>query len=250
MVTLIASWGNGGAGKTTVSLALANAISKYKQNVIVIGTDMTTPCLPLYLPRKDFTSQNSLGRLLNRNINSPNGLTGFIQLHPHNDYLGFIGAVSGENATTYNVIEHEQVINLIRILDLSTFDYIIFDCSTEPSADSTTMSALRLSDYVIRTISPDIRGMEFEKSTKNMMKNLDGLPYEDHFRIINNTFPYSPVDEIISVTGKVDVVLPNSKGVFNKQVSGQLVEKTGDKTGIQFEKQINLIAERIVENNG
>ncbi len=65
MAKIFAIYGSSGAYKTTTALALANHISKTqpKANIIVVGTDVTKPIIPIVAPNnKEFTG--SLGRCL------------------------------------------------------------------------------------------------------------------------------------------------------------------------------------------
>lgn len=193
--TMIASWGSSGSGKTTLALALAAQLAKRKKDVLIMSTDIKTPALPVYLPQLQTDARNSLGALLSTSVRfDESALKDKIHKHPKSDYMHFMGLASGEISTiSYKAPERKTIINLMQVLQDSPFRYVIFDCDTNPVYDSLTLFGLENSDFVIRTVTPDIKGYEFQKAQLSWLGNSDLFHVKEHIRVINPVYDTSPI---------------------------------------------------------
>lgn len=248
MVKMIAAWGGNGSGKKLISLALAAQLAAHKKNVVVINTDASTPALPVFLPSQQISADGSIGRLLSSSFQSYNALKGYVHIHPNSSHIGFMGMASGETPITYKTFARDKMMSLLKVLNDSPFDYIIFACISNPVHAPLTQLALQTAEYPIRIITPDVRGIEFERSHKAWMRNAENFRVDEHIRIINPVHTVSPIDDIVSVSGKADYVLPFSSEVYGKSIAGQLIDGCKDRYGIHFEKQMRQLAERILSD--
>lgn len=51
---------------------------------------------------------------------------------------------------------------------------------------------------------------------------------------------------MISVSGKAEYLFPFSSEIYGKAIAGQLIIGNRDRYGIQYDKQVKKLAERIV----
>lgn len=246
MVNMIAVWGSNGSGKKTLSLALAAQLAGMRKNSVIISTDSSTPTLPVFLPNRHITSDGSLGELISRPVSDIGALKGYIHIHPSSDRIGFMGLASGETPISYSTFKRDIMISLLRVLNDSPFDYVIFYCQSNPVMDTLTQLALSTSEYPIRMITPDVRGIEFERAQKGWLKGIPEMRVDSQIRIISPILRLSPLAKVREVTGDSDYMLPFSDEIYSKALAGQLVSGCRDRFGIQYDKQVKRLAERIV----
>ncbi|MEG1631878.1 MAG: hypothetical protein RR251_05110 [Hydrogenoanaerobacterium sp.] len=248
MDNLIAVWGNSGAGKSLVSCAVANALTKKGDNVIVLCTDKLTPMFQVYLPMEIVLPEQSLGRLLSGEI-SEERLRHTIHIHPKNDHLGFMALTSGENGLQYQVNwSTDNIYKLVAFLFEKGFaEYIIFDCTSDVLSDGGTLFALGQAQCVLELFSPDTRSVSFSQSQMSILQG--GNFNLKHIKIINNAYEYSPAVQM-QKDYDIEFLLPHSRDVYGKFVGGGLIKDFSDEAGKKFEKVVEEILKRIVKANG
>lgn len=250
VVKMIAVWGSNGSGKKTLSLSLAAHLARYKKNSVIISTDRSTPTLPVFLPTQQISSDLSLGELLNTKITGFHSLKGFIHMHPHSDRIGFMGIASGETPMTYREFKRESMISLLSVLNDSPFDYVIFSCQSNPVLDTMTQLAISTSEHLIRLITPDVRGIEFEKSQTGWMQGSKEMRISRHIRIYSPVTRLSPLEKVRETIGDSDYMLPFSEGIYNKANAGNQVIDCHDRFGIQYDKQVSHLTQHILSAKG
>lgn len=246
---LIASWGSSGAGKTTVSVALASAFARKKRDVLVISTDSRTPSLPVFLPStQGLTTRNSVAELLSKKEFGEGQLKDRIVKHPQSEHIYFMGLVSGEIAAiTHGPPTREAVINLLQLLQQAPFDYIIVDCDSSPILDITTLIALEWSNYGICTLSPDVKGYEFWKAQKAWLSNHEMYQLEKFTKILNGIDGTVPEIYADKLYGGVSWHLPYNPSVRNRFSAGELILGKHPSTDSEFERKISQLASHIEE---
>ena len=248
---IIASWGSSGAGKTAVALALAAQAVSRKKDTLVICAESRTPALPVYLPASNLSAQNSLGPVLESSDNFTESiLKDKIHRHPGSDHLYFMGLVSGEIASiTYKAPERRAVINLFHILEDSPFSYIIVDCDSNPICDSLTLYALEVADIVLRIVSPDVKGLEFQRAQLAWLGSSDVFRAERHIKIANGVGDTTPLKEASALFGGFDYVLPYAQEVNDKMAAGELLHGFHNSIkAIKFEDQMRRLAATAMED--
>ena len=248
MVRMIAAWGSSGAGKTVLCLALASQLAALHKNTVIISTDSSTPSLPVFLPAEQLPPDASLGNLLFSPIKTVNALKGYIHIHPASDRIGFMGITSGETPISYKSFKRETMMALLRVLNDSPFDYIIFDCQANPVFDPMTQLALQTAEYPIRMLTPDVRGLEFERSQTAWMRGIADMRVDKQIRIISPVHSFSPLDRALSVAGQPEYILPFSTDVYSRSIAGQLIAGCRDRSGIEYDSRVRQLAERIISD--
>lgn len=246
MVKTIAVFGNGGAGKTTVSLAVAAELTKHEKNVLILSPDKTIPGIPVYLPKlQDLQPKHSLGVLFSAPV-TEESLKNKIHLHPRNDRLSFMGLISGETTLTYDDFEKDKFVELKNTLDKTPFDYLIVDCTSNLMTDYISLIAVEMSETVIRVLSPDISGIEFSKSTDKWQGGGINFKPEEQIKIINKSSDDVPIAEMSDIISP-DYILPESFEVKNKVIAGDTVSDFDFKYGVSFGEKIKDIVTHILK---
>lgn len=244
--TMIASWGSSGSGKTVISLALAAQLARQKKEVLVISTDIKTPALPVYLPNAKLDARHSIGSILESDTLTEANLKDKIHKHPKSDHVFCMGLASGEISTiSYHAPEPENIANLMRVLNHTPFDYVIVDCDTNPIYDTLTLYALEHADYTLRSVTPDGKGYEFQKSQLSWLRNNDSFRIHNHICIASPVYEYAPISAASALFEGFDYELPWSKEVADHMIAGELLIGFGEKHGLQFEAQLQSLCNRI-----
>lgn len=124
-------------------------------------------------------ASNSIGGLLELQSLSDGALKGRIHRHPKSDRLFFMGHVSGEIAAiTYRPPERAAIVSLIHVLQGTPFRHVILDCASNPVYDSLSLFALEAADTVLRVVTPDVKGCEFQKAQLGWLCNSDTFHVE------------------------------------------------------------------------
>lgn len=247
---VIAVWGNGGSGKSVISLAVANMLTKKDKSVVVINTDKVTPMLRIYLPYLEEiydTPETSAAPLYSGNINNVQ-FKRSLHTHPKNSNLGFLALGSHDDVLIYQDNWSNDTINQLVgfIFRLDIVDYIIFDCSCDIFSDNGSLYAIKRADHIIRVTSPDNRGYTYTKTQLRIMTGGD-FGVDRNITILNNAHPYSPVEELLA-DWKYDYILPHSFSVQNNYIAGDLLSGFTDDIGYTFECEVKNIVERIIQH--
>lgn len=240
---LISIWGSSGAGKSTAALALAANLTKDEKNVVVINTDTVTPSLPVFLPELKTSSLHSIGGLYSSLNLTGSNLKDKIHLHPKNERLGFMGMCSGETPLTYKVLTKERLKEMMGLLSNMPLDYVIVDGASFIMGDTLSMFSLEFADSIIRVITPDVKGIEYEKS--NMLWLRNSFLQDNHIKVLSPVKESSPVAEVEQVSGEAKYYLPYSEEVQEAFLSGSLISGMKYTTGILFEETIAKIGEEV-----
>lgn len=249
---MIASFGSSGAGKTTVSLALAAALAQMRRDVLIISSETRTPALPVMLPLvKDIDGRNSIGPLLAAPTVTEAALKDRMIRHPKSGRIFLMGLASGETAAiTYSTPTRSAAINLFQLLMQTPFAYVIVDCDSSPLYDQTTLAALEYAQSGLMLLTPDVKGFEFQKAQLSWLSNSDVFHLERFARLASPVFPFSPMSEARVLFGNFDHELPHSPEVAEKMMSGELLTGLSSSSGVRFERQIKLLAAEIEKEAG
>lgn len=240
---IICIWGSPSSGKTVLSLALAAKFAEKKKNVIVYNGDRLIPALKMYVPSKQITSKESVGPLLMSEKYDDDTFLSHMVFHPETEYIGFMGMAPDENYITYHNFSKESVIKLMNKMTVKA-DYVIIDGVSNPLDDTMTLTALELADIKIRMITADAKGMLYNKAIESMYRD-ERFGYDNHIKILGNIKKIAPVSEVTSLYGPFDYNLPYTYEVENRMNEGSLMGNFGRFKGMNFEKQVRKLAERI-----
>lgn len=251
MSKFISVWGSPGSGKTTISLAVAWELVRLKQNVLIINTDNTVPNLPVYLPKikSSGDGQFSIGSMLENSMQTQDVLKGKIHLHPKSNNLGFMALESGETPLSYKAFEKNKMFSLIKLLQAQPIDYIIADCQSNVMYNAFSLLALENADVVIRALTPDVKGVEFNKSQCSWLSQSININMARQIKVASPCRGYSAVEEAGAVVGGFDFILPDNNETYIALSSGSPLGECASAVGKDFDAAIKKICERILQSN-
>jgi len=243
---IISIWGNPNSGKTTLSIKLANDLSRQKKNVILILCDNVTPTVSTIMPLTD-VKDKSLGDLLSSmQITQESILKKCITINK-NDHLSVLGYLHGENERTYAKYSKERVLDLFILLK-HLADYIIIDCSSLLSSDILSRTALELSDKVIRLISVDLKAISFYDSSLPQLAERK-YDLQSHIKVLSNTRSTMPDDSVSNKFGGVLLKLPFTEEIEKQYLEGRLFEKLQDKKSQSYTSSLNEVISLIISED-
>lgn len=240
---IITVWGSASSGKTVTALALAAVLAEKRKNVIVFSSDKLVPALKIYCPNTDITGNHSVGPLLMSGRYDDTMLAERIISHPESEYISFAGMAPSDTYVTYNNFERPSVVQMLNKL-VQISDYVIIDGTSNPIEDMMTLTGLELSDHVIRTITPDVKGLLYLGSARHIYQE-ERYRFDEHITVLGNIHDVSPVSEVISVSSKYDYTLYYSPEIENRFIAGELLSGFRTSAGRSFEKNIRRLAEEI-----
>ncbi len=241
---LTAVWGNPGAGKSLVSLALAHRLTTMKQSVILISASKLTPMARVFLPFLEEKPEHSLAKLLTDGI-TPAAMRQKIRLHPKNEDLGFMTLISADNALRYQGTWDRAALSELyyTIRERELADHILIDCASDLFGDNMTYWALETADRLLCVLSPDNRGVAFHLSQEPVLRS-GSFQTEDRIRVLNNAYDYSPAKQVAKDL-EIRYVLPHCPEVYGKYLAGDPILRLYGKAGHRFEDGIRALVKEV-----
>ena len=241
MSKTIAVWGSPRSGKTTFSVKLANAIyDRYKTNVVVLFTDITTPTIPVLFPSAKRDTLFSVGKVLTKTDITIDETIKNLVLIKNKANFGVLGYLCGENKFTYPRYDEIKARDLVDVMK-TLANFVIIDCMSNLSESVLSSVAVSEADEVIRLASPDLSCLSWYLSQIPLVagaeRHIQGINVPDMDICV-------PVSDVRSHLGEVSFTLPFSKDVKQQFCEGKLFEDVGDK---RFNAVIGAIADKVVE---
>jgi len=162
MILIIALWGNGGAGKTSLAVHLARVFSN-KNTVLIISGAMTHCSVRNWFGC--INSKKSLSKIM-RNIDAINEnieKTKFSNIF-------FTDISLNDSCIANSKTKDKQVIDLLRE-SIKLYDYVVVDCHVS-FENIVTKNALLNSNKIIYLLTPSLKSLSFYKSHKILFEKL------------------------------------------------------------------------------
>lgn len=240
MSKTIAVWGSPRSGKTTFSVKLANAIyDRYKTNVVVLFTDITTPTIPVLFPSAKRDTLFSVGKVLTKTDITVDETIKNLVLIKKKANFGVLGYLCGENKFTYPRFDDVKARELFDVLK-TLANFVIIDCMSNLDDSVLSTVAVGEADEVIRLASPDLSCLSWYLSQLPLVAG-----GELHIQGINvpDADICAPVSDVRSHLGDVSFTLPFSCEVKQQFSEGKLFEVVSDK---KYNTVIGAIADKVV----
>lgn len=239
---IICIWGSPGSGKSTTAVALAAVLAEKKRNVAVFNGDKLVPALKMFCPSIEIDSSSSIGPLLMSGRYDDAIFSGRIVIHPHSEYISFIGMAPSDTYISYNEFERSNTVAMLN-KTAALNDYVIIDGTSNPLDDMMTLAALELGDVVIRQITADNKGILYQDCARSIYRE-EKYRFDKHITVLGNVTEVNPVSEVMSVSGRYDYVLNHASEAADKFISGELMTGMRSMAGRAFEKQIRALAKQ------
>lgn len=240
---VLAVWGSPGAGKTTVSVKLADYLTRKKRNVILIFADMTTPPIPCVCSQSDLEGEKSLGSILAATHVTENLVKKNCMFYKRNSYLTMIGMRKGENVFTYPPYEQTQAVELIeQARNLAPF--VIVDCGSTIASDVLSAVSLMESDTVLRLVNCDLKSISYLSSQLPLLKD-NKWDADKQLKVASNVKEQEASSHIEQILGNVAFQIPHSSEVETQVLSGEMFGELSLKESRGFRKEIEKIGKEV-----
>lgn len=188
---IIAIWGCGGVGKTTIACGLGSMCAEHG-TVGIIDTNLCSPTLPIHLSGIRLDPEHSLGKYLNRL--GTNELRPYYHRHPLCDGM-FLAGLSDRDTYTDYEIGFEAIDRAKEFLEQSEalLGTIILDCSVQRT-DPFLPVMLRQADHIILPIVPNIGAVHWYNAIRPMLENADAFVRTIPIAVM--TMPFHLIDEV------------------------------------------------------
>ena len=188
---IIAIWGSGGIGKSTIANALGSIYAR-KGTVGVIDTCLSHPTLPVRMPEIKLDADLSLGRFLNR-LGS-NEIRPYFHQSPICDGLFFAGLSDGDSYTDFEIgLEAIDRARDFLLQSEKMLGTVILDCSVQRN-DPFLPVMLREADVIILPILPNVEAVYWYSAVRTMLADAGAL--EKTIPIAVMTMPFHLIDEV------------------------------------------------------
>jgi MinD-like ATPase involved in chromosome partitioning or flagellar assembly len=232
---VIAVWGNPNSGKTTLSIKLANELTKRKKNVILIHCDHETPVISTVLPFVT-TKDQSLGALLSAmQITQESILKACIPVSGNRN-LTVMSYLHGENDRTYAKYSKERIVDLF-ILIKHLADHIIIDCSSHVGEDLFSRAAIELSDQVFRLTSPDLKAISFFDSCLPLLGERK-YKVGKQLKVLSNVKSEMPRDMVANKFGGIYTELKHVPEIERQFYEARLFEPLVEKKSKPYKQEV------------
>ncbi len=232
---IIALWGNGGVGKTSLAVHLAKVFSK-KNSVLIISGTMTHCSV-----RNWFGCVNgskSLSKII-RNIDT------FNENVEETRYknIFFTDISLNDSCIANSKTKDSQVQDLLRESN-KLYNYVIVDCHVS-FENTITKNALLSSDKILYLLSPSLKSLSFYKSHKIIFEKLKIAKKTVH---ILNKYNKQVSPSIIEEKMQLNLLtsIKYEKSFEYNSLHGTLLSNNKAK---KYYKELSYIAEEIEEYN-
>lgn len=159
---IVVSSGKGGVGKTTTSVNLASALSKYGKNVILVDGNLTTPNVGLHLGLTKFPIT------LNDVLKGEASLADSVYIHP----LGFKLVPGSLSIRSFSEINSRKLGKIFEDLK-DMCDFVIVDSAAGLGNES--ISVLKNADEIIIVTNPELPAVTDAFKVVTLAKEI-GIP--------------------------------------------------------------------------
>ncbi|MGI6577805.1 MAG: hypothetical protein ACOX1Q_07255 [Eubacteriales bacterium] len=238
---IIAVWGSSASGKSTLSVQIALALQKNKNNVILIDTNYIVPQCCIWFPKIAPSKLVSLSTILESEI-TPEGLAR--QIYLVGNRLGVLGYTKGELAMNSLVQRYDTAASLLHTA-ATISDYVVVDCQTNITQDHLTYTTLEMSGCKLIVCTPDLRGVSFWMSNVPMLAD-SKYNMEKSIRILNMVSSISPVNVVERQIGSIHFALPFDQRVEKKLIDGSLGKTSGYEMSKSYSRVFDSLIGRIL----
>lgn len=240
--SMIAVWGSGDSGKTTMAVKLASMLADMKKEVIVVMSDISAPDMKVILPHEKDT--RSMGEIWSMPECSVDDIYKSCVV-TKSDYICLLGYQNGENVFSNPDYTKENIMNVLMMLK-SMVDYVIVDCVSEFAYNVLTTVALELADHVIRLGEATPKSFSFFDA--NLALLMDSRYKRDqHIKILSKVKSYQAREAAISHFGGVQMVLPFIEEIEYQMLAGDLFNIEINKSNRAYYSGLNKIIQMITK---
>ena len=241
MAKMIAFYGSPGSGKTSISLKAAVELycATKDERILFLSPDLNVPSIGLLFPNYSPEEVRTISDLLDKTeIKEENLYSSIVTVKSMKDF-GCLGFKSGDSSLSFPQPDKGKLNELFSALS-DNAEYIFVDCSND-SRDFLSRKALSVADIVIRTLTPDLKGMAWLSSHKSTGGRTEKENFFNIVCVTDNDL-YNPTEEICTKLNSILAVMPYSKSLKQQMLDGRMYERLNDKA---YNKKIKTILSAI-----
>ncbi len=240
---VLAVWGSPSAGKTTVSVKLAQHLAHKKKNVLLIFADMTAPPLPCVCAASELEGDRSLGSILAAAHVTGNLIKKNCMFYRKNNYLSMAGLLKGENVFTYPPYEQAQAVELIEQAR-KIAPFVIIDCTSTIASDILSAVALMEADTVLRLVTCDLKSISYLSSQLPLLCD-NKWDTDKQLKAASNIRRQEACNHMEQLLGNTAFYIPHSSEVETQFLEGELLAELGLKESRAFRREIEKISREV-----
>ena len=240
---VLAVWGSPGSGKTTVSIKLAEHLSKKGNNVLLIFNDMISPPIPYVVAPSDLIGEKSLGSILAAATITEDLIKRNCVFYRKNKYLSIVGMQKGENVYTYPPFDEKLATQFLFEAE-QVAPFVIIDCTSDLTSDLLSKAALMNADAVIRLMNCDLKSISYLSSQLPLLTD-EKWDVDKQIKVASNVKPNEAAGSIESVLGKVSYQIPNCAEIEGQFLEGELIREMNLKSSRPFRAEIERISKEV-----
>lgn len=240
---VVAIWGSPGSGKTTVSIKLAEYLTKKGNNVLLVFNDMIAPPLPYVVAPADLMGEKSLGSILAASHVTEDLVKRNCVFYRKNKYLSIVGMQKGENVYTYPPFDERLATEFLFATE-EVAPFVIVDCTSDLTSDLLSKAALMNADSVIRLVNCDLKSISYLSSQLPLLAD-EKWDVEKQIKVVNNVKSHEASASMESVLGNVSFKIPNSSEIENQFLEGELLRELNLKGSRPFRAEIERISREV-----
>lgn len=216
---ILAVYGNGGSGKSTVSGIVARYCAEKGLKTIIMSCDLSCPMMPIWLPQEKINEEESLGKAFTTKDMSIDVVAKRVQIYKPQQNIGFL-AYTAEDSVLDFALDFDKIVDTIK-MTRNICDVLVIDCATSLS-DFTVPAAIEMADQTICVLSPDLKGVSYYRSNLKLL-SASKFKIQNQIKILNGTKKYHAVKEIGDAVNGVNYTFPYNSDIENAMLCGELV---------------------------
>lgn len=236
---LISIWGSQNAGKSLLSTVMGRILAEEGKRTLIVYAGLQSNDTPCFYP--DEKEMTSMGNLWQTDPEDDEILT--FMMATDNDNLAYLSYSPGENIYSYPVFTKYNIVNVFSRLS-AFFEYIIVDCSSDLNGGVITLTALEMSDRVIRLMGAS--GKAWLYFTANLSIISDSrFNLDNHICVLSSIKSDEPSEIYEKSYGNTAYRLYYDDKIYMAYLEGRLLKDTGS----AYEDTVKrIISENICED--
>ena len=213
---LISVWGSMGTGKSLFSTIMGKVLSDSGKRVLIVYADLQSNDTPCFYP--DEKEMTSMGNLWQTEPDDEEMLK--YMMTTENDNLAYLAYSPGENIYSYPVFTKYNIVNIFARLSVF-FEYIIVDCSSDLNGGVITLTALEMSDKVIRLMGAAGKDCLYFMANIPIISD-SRFNLDDHIRVLSDIKQGEPADVYEKKYENISYRLYHDERIYAAYLEGRL----------------------------
>ena len=220
---LISVWGNMNSGKSLFSTVMGRILADAGKRALIIYAGLQSNDTPCFYP--DEREMVSMGNLWQMDLDDDEMLK--YMMATEKDNLAYLTYSPGENIYSYPVFTKYNIVNVLSRLS-SFFEYIIVDCSSDLNGGVITLTALEMSDRVIRLMGSSGKAWLYFAANLPMISD-SRFNLGSHICVLSDIMSAEAAEVYEKSYENILYRLYHDEKIYQAYLEGQLMHNAGSK---------------------